>query len=51
MKQFKCCVCSKTKPTGENFGTGYGVDKENKKTCYDCCAIIDKEKRRNDERL
>lgn len=27
----------------ENFTTGYGIDRDGKKHCYDCCARIERE--------
>lgn len=41
---FKCSICNKYKPIQKSGGTGYGRDpKTNKKICYDCCALMDKD--------
>jgi hypothetical protein len=35
----------------ESFTTGYGVDNDGKKYCYDCCAERDREAMRKDGRI
>ena len=42
-KQFTCTVCGKTKDVPkDHVGTGYGLDENKKKMCYECCALKDK---------
>jgi hypothetical protein len=40
---FTCVKCGQTKPIQTEGGTGYGVDSQKNKICYDCCAILDRE--------
>ena len=50
--EFLCSVCNQTKSRPENsFGTGYGIDKDGNKVCYDCCAVKDWESMREDGRI
>jgi len=44
-----CTKCKKkiVKPA-DSCGTGYGIDKDNNKVCYACCAENDKEQMRQD---
>lgn len=42
-KSFTCVKCEQTKPIQTEGGTGYGVDPQGNKICYDCCAILDRE--------
>jgi len=47
MCTFICSRCSEEKPRLHNGGTGYAEDKDGNKTCYECCAEIDREELRN----
>lgn len=38
----KCSKCSQEIIKPNNSSTGYGVDKDNNKVCYACCAVEDK---------
>ena len=35
----------------ESFTTGYGIDKDGRKHCYDCCAAMDLECLKNERRF
>jgi len=37
-EKFTCSVCKKEKSVQESGGTGYGLDKDENKICYECCA-------------
>jgi hypothetical protein len=39
---FRCVDCGEEKPVEKEGGTGYGVDKDDNKVCYACCAERDK---------
>jgi len=40
---FKCSVCKETKSfVPKGVTTGYGLDENDNKVCYDCCAEKDK---------
>lgn len=39
---FQCAHCLDVKPVQTSGGTGYGYDKENRLTCYDCCGAMEK---------
>lgn len=39
---FYCDYCNKEKSHISDFTAGYATDKDNKKICFDCCAIEDK---------
>lgn len=39
---FTCANCEKNLPIQTNGGTGYGLDKDGNKICYECCAIRDR---------
>jgi hypothetical protein len=39
---FICAQCHKEITHEDNFTTGYGINKNNQKICYPCCAINDK---------
>lgn len=41
--QFTCSVCRLTKENDSDFTTGYGVDANGNKVCYDCCGKQDSE--------
>jgi hypothetical protein len=42
-----CDVCGNEIVKPDSFTTGYGVDTEGRKVCYQCCAIRDREDMRN----
>lgn len=42
MAENVCSLCGK-EILSDGFGTGYGLDKNDNKICYACCAIQDKE--------
>ena len=47
-----CTRCSKDIfSSPESISTGYGIDKDNNKICYDCCAELDKEQMRQDGKI
>lgn len=39
----KCSKCENNIVEHSSCGTGYGIDKDNNKVCYVCCAEQDKE--------
>lgn len=41
MKQFTCSQCGQIKTNDSEHTTGYGVDKDGNKVCYQCCGIND----------
>jgi hypothetical protein len=43
MEKFVCAKCGKHKEVKENGGTGYGINNQEQKICYECCAIDDQE--------
>ena len=50
MSETTCSKCNKEFiPT--RCGTGYGVDKDNNRVCYSCCAISDKEQMRTSDKI
>jgi hypothetical protein len=49
---FTCCRCGLTKPVQTSGGTGYGINPDGTgKTCYQCCAEIDREVMRAEGRI
>lgn len=39
---FICSVCGETKPRPvDSVGTGYGLNRDGAKVCYQCCAVQD----------
>ncbi len=40
--EFTCNVCKLTKSHTSDSTTGYGVDKDNNKVCFQCCGDQDK---------
>jgi len=38
MSFFECTHCKRIKPIQVSGGTGYGINKDNEKVCYVCCA-------------
>jgi len=38
MSFFECTHCKRIKPIQVSGGTGYGINKDNDKVCYVCCA-------------
>lgn len=42
METFVCHICTKEKPIQKEGGTGYGMDKDGKIVCYDCCGHQDR---------
>jgi hypothetical protein len=43
MKTIKCSKCKKV-CVSDGITAGYGIDKNNKKVCFECCSKEDKEK-------
>ena len=39
---FKCSACKKVKDIPDHGGTGYGVNRQGRKVCYECCALQDR---------
>lgn len=47
-----CCGCDKPIPKPKNeFTTGYGVDSQGRKFCYECCAEQDREWMREHDKI
>lgn len=42
MTHFTCYVCKAKKFNHNTFMTGYGIDRNGHKVCFDCCAEQDK---------
>ena len=38
---FTCSKCNEQKTVNQDFTTGYGVDKDGNKVCYECCGKED----------
>ena len=43
--------CGHAESPHDSFTTGYGIDKDGKKYCYDCCALQDKQAMINDKQI
>ncbi len=41
--EFTCSQCGEHKIHENNISTGYGIDKEGNKVCFDCCGKNDME--------
>jgi len=41
MSFFECTHCKRIKPIQVSGGTGYGINNDNKKVCYVCCAKLE----------
>ena len=39
--EFTCTVCGQHKTHENDISTGYGVDKDGNKVCFDCCGLQD----------
>jgi len=39
---FHCDYCGRNMPNPANITTGYGLDRDNMKVCYPCCAGVDR---------
>ena len=51
MKTFECSKCKKEIDITEgSFTSGYGLDKDNNKICYSCCALDDIEYMKNNKK-
>lgn len=52
MRTFVCHDCGQAKPVLQNGGTGYALDEQGNKICYECCAERDKKHlKENDKAL
>lgn len=40
--KFKCELCRLVKTHVSDFSTGYGINNQGRKICYDCCAVVDR---------
>jgi len=47
----KCSRCNVEINNREPFTTGYGIDKDNNKFCYSCCAEFDKEQMEKHDKI
>jgi len=47
MNTFTCFTCGKTITNDRPHITGYGIDKDNNKICYTCCANDDRQQMRD----
>jgi hypothetical protein len=43
MEVFDCAKCGIVKPVQVSGGTGYAIQGDGSKVCYDCCAELDKQ--------
>lgn len=48
---FYCHHCNRVKSHQSNFTVGYGIDQAGNKTCFDCCAIIDRDQMIDEGRI
>jgi hypothetical protein len=52
VKVATCTRCNKDIfSSPESISSGYGLDKDNNRICYGCCAVLDKERMRQDGKI
>jgi hypothetical protein len=52
VKVATCTRCNKDIfSSPESISSGYGLDKDNNRICYSCCAVLDKERMRQDGKI
>lgn len=50
MSTFHCSTCHTDKPVTPGMTKGYGVNRDGSKVCFDCCAVNDRIRMRDEDR-